>query len=246
MRLLPRNSTSSSPTRRKTLGFAGGALAALWRGEAQAQTPVDLQLALAVDASGSVDQRRFNLQKQGYVAAFQNPRVIAAIRSGAYQSIAVTMYQWTGPRLQYEVIPWMIIRDEASALDVSRAIDAVPRRIFGGGTSISGAIDFGVTRFARGEIVGERKVIDISGDGSNNGGRPVSRARDDAVSLGFVINGLPILSIEPWLEEHYREEVIGGPGAFLVSAQDFESFGEAIVKKLIAEIANLSPDAVRG
>jgi len=233
-------------TRRRALGCAGGAMAALWRGSALAQTPVDLQLALAVDASGSVDQRRFNLQKQGYVAAFQNPRVLAAIRSGPYQSIAVTMFQWTGPRLQFEVIPWMVIRDEASALDVSRAIDAVPRRIFGGGTSISGAIDFGVTRFARGELESDRKVIDVSGDGANNGGRPVSRARDDAVALGFTINGLPILSIEPWLEEHYREEVIGGPGSFLVSAQDFESFGEAIVKKLIAEIANVPPETLRG
>ena len=215
-------------------------------GPARAQTPVDLQLVLAVDASGSVDQRRFNLQKQGYVAAFQNPKVLTAIRSGAWQSIAVTMFQWTGPLLQSEVIPWMIIRDEASALAVSQAIDAVPRRIFGGGTSISGAIDFGVTRFARGEIQSDRKVIDISGDGSNNGGRPVRRARDEAVALGITINGLPILSIEPWLEEHFREEVIGGPGAFLVSARDFESFGEAIVKKLIAEIADLPPQTARG
>ena len=236
----------SSPTRREALGFAGGAVATLWGGSARAQTPVDLQLARAVDASGSVDQRRFNLQKQGYVAAFQNPRVLAAIRSGPYQSIAVTMFQWTGPRLQFEVIPWMVIRDEASAIEVSRAIDAVPRRIFGGGTSISGAIDFGVTRFARGELVSDRKVIDISGDGANNAGRPAGRARDEAVSLGFVINGLPILSVEPWLEDHFRDEVIGGPGSFLVSAQDFESFGEAIVKKLIAEIANAPPETMRG
>ena len=236
----------SRPTRRQTLTVAIGAVGALWNGAAKAQTPVDLQLALAVDASGSVDQRRFNLQKQGYVAAFQNPRVISAIRSGPYQSIAVTMFQWTGPRMQFEVIPWMVISDEASALQVSRAIAAVPRRIFGGGTSISGAIDFGVTRFARGEIVSDRKVIDISGDGSNNGGRPASRARDDAVALDITINGLPILAFEPWLEDHYRDEVIGGPGAFLIAAQDFESFGDAIVKKLIAEIANLSPDALRG
>jgi hypothetical protein len=228
------------------LGLAGGGLAALWHGGARAETLVDLQLVLAVDASGSVDQRRFDLQKQGYVAAFQNPRVLAAINAGAYQSIAVTMFQWTGPRLQFEVIPWMVIRDEASARAVSRAIDAVPRRIFGGGTSISGAIDFGLTRFARGEIQSDRKVIDVSGDGSNNGGRPVSRARDEAVALGVTINGLPILAFEPWLEDHYRDEVIGGPGAFLVSARDFESFGDAIVKKLIAEIADIAPAAASG
>ena len=239
-------SMERTPTRRQALRLGGGALAAALCEPAHAETPVDLQLVLAVDASGSVDQRRFNLQKQGYVAAFLNPKVLAAIQSGAYQSIAVTMFQWTGPQLHFEVIPWMLIRDELSAQAVSRAIDAVPRRIFGGGTSISGAIDYGVARFARGEIQSDRKVIDISGDGSNNGGRPVRRARDEAVALGITINGLPILSIEPWLEDHYREEVIGGPGAFLVSARDFESFGEAIVKKLIAEIAGLSPEAVSG
>jgi len=233
-------------TRRQVLRLGGGALASTWCAPVHAQTPVDLQLVLAVDASGSVDQRRFNLQKQGYVAAFQNPKVLNAIRSGSLGSIAVTMFQWTGPQLQSEVIPWMVIRDEASARAVSRAIDAVPRRIFGGGTSISGAIDFGVTRFARGELESDRKVIDISGDGSNNGGRSASRARDEAVSLGITINGLPILSIEPWLEEHYRDEVIGGPGAFLVAAQDFESFGDAIVKKLIAEIANILPQSLPG
>ena len=246
MKAGPARFDHSSPNRRRALGLGAGALASLTPGLARAQTPVDLQLVLAVDASGSVDQRRVNLQKQGYVAAFQNPKVLNAIQSGAYQSIAVTMFQWTGPLLQSEVIPWMIIRDAASAQAVSRAIDAVPRRIFGGGTSISGAIDFGVTRFARGELESDRKVIDISGDGANNGGRSASRARDDAVSLGITINGLPILSIEPWLEQHFRDEVIGGPGAFLVSARDFESFGDAIVKKLIAEIANIPPQILPG
>ena len=246
MKAGPARFDHSSPNRRRALGLGAGALASLTPGLARAQTPVDLQLVLAVDASGSVDQRRFNLQKQGYVAAFQNPKVLNAIQSGAYQSIAVTMFQWTGPLLQSEVIPWMIIRDAASAQAVSRAIDAVPRRIFGGGTSISGAIDFGVTRFARGELESDRKVIDISGDGANNGGRSASRARDDAVSLGITINGLPILSIEPWLEQHFRDEVIGGPGAFLVSARDFESFGDAIVKKLIAEIANIPSQSLPG
>ena len=246
MKAGPARFDHSSPNRRRALGLGAGALASLTPGLARAQTPVDLQLVLAVDASGSVDQRRFNLQTQGYVAAFQNPKVLNAIQSGAYQSIAVTMFQWTGPLLQSEVIPWMIIRDAASAQAVSRAIDAVPRRIFGGGTSISGAIDFGVTRFARGELESDRKVIDISGDGANNGGRSASRARDDAVSLGITINGLPILSIEPWLEQHFRDEVIGGPGAFLVSARDFESFGDAIVKKLIAEIANIPPQILPG
>ena len=235
--------TGRSLARRRFLQGAGSALALGGTlHEARADTPVDLQLVLAVDASGSVDQRRFELQKQGYVAAFRNSQVLNAIRSGAHQSIAVTLFQWTGARLQVEVIPWMIVRDEASAETVSRAIAAFPRRIFGGGTSISGAIDYGMALFPRGEFRGLRKVIDISGDGANNGGRPVSRARDEAVAQGVTINGLPILSVEPDLDDHYRDEVIGGPGAFLIAARDFESFADAIVKKLIAEIAwNGSP-----
>src|SRR5262252_1343463 len=119
-------------------------------GRASGQTAVDLQLVLAVDASGSVDQRRFELQKQGYAAAFRNPRVLRAIRSaGAAGTIAVTMVQWTGPQLQIQVVPWMQIRDEASINAIATAIETTPRRLFGGGTSISGAIDYAIALFAR-------------------------------------------------------------------------------------------------
>src|SRR5215475_13625314 len=109
-----------------------------------AQTAVDLQLVLAVDASGSVDQRRFELQQQGYVAAFHDARVLRAIQSGATQAIAVTMVQWTGPALQLQVIPWTLIKDAATAHAVADAIEATPRQLFSGGTSISGAIDYAV------------------------------------------------------------------------------------------------------
>jgi hypothetical protein len=114
---------------------------------ASAQTQVDLQLVLAVDASGSVSEARFELQKRGYVAAFRNPRLLHAVQSGPTQSIAVTMMQWTGPALQVHVVPWMIVRDQASMQRVADAIDAAPRRLFGGGTSISGAIDHARTLF---------------------------------------------------------------------------------------------------
>ena len=207
----------------------------------RAQTRVDLALVLAVDASGSVDQHRFELQKQGYVEAFRNPRVLNAIRSGANQSIAVVMFQWTGPRLQAEVVPWMVIKDAASAEALAAAIEAVPRRLFGGGTSISGAIDFSRLLLARNPIEPARRVIDVSGDGSNNSGRSVIAARDEAVRAGIGINGLPILSIEPDLDDYYRDNVIGGPGAFMVPAASFETFGEAILKKLITEIADAGP-----
>ncbi len=208
---------------------------------AHAGPRVDLALVLAVDASGSVDQHRFELQKQGYVAAFRNPRVVNAIRSGSNQSIAVTMFQWTGPRLQAEVVPWMTIRDEASAEAFAAAMAAVPRRLFGGGTSISGAIDYARGLLAQLPAEPSRRVIDVSGDGSNNSGRSVTAARDGAIAAGIGINGLPILSIEPDLDGYYRDYVIGGPGAFMVPAESYDTFAQAILKKLITEIAGMRP-----
>nr|WP_283949710.1 DUF1194 domain-containing protein [Limobrevibacterium gyesilva] len=210
------------------LGLAAGAAA---------QQPVDLQLVLGVDASGSVNQARFELQKRGYVAAFRNPLVLQAIRSGPTQAIAVAMVQWTGPALHVLVVDWMAIRDERSAEAVAAAIEAAPRRLFGGGTSISGMIDYGVALFQRGGFAGERRVIDISGDGANNIGRPAEDARDDAVRRGVTINGLPILTIEPDLDIHYRDQVIGGPGAFVIAIDSYDRFADAILRKLITEIA---------
>ena len=204
---------------------------------AVAEPQVDLALVLAVDASGSVDRHRFELQKQGYAAAFRNPRVLNAIRSGLNASITVTMFQWTGPRLQVHVVPWMIIKDEASAEAFAAAIDAAPRQLFGGGTSISGAIDYGRLLLAQVPAEPTRRIIDVSGDGANNIGRSVTAARDDAVRAGVGINGLPILSVEPGLDLYYRDYVIGGPGAFMVPAENYETFADAILKKLITEIA---------
>ena len=191
---------------------------------AAAQSAADLQLVLAVDASGSVDAYRFELQKQGYVAAFRHERVLQAIRSGPNQAIAVTMVQWTGPIMQIQVVPWSRIGDDESAGALAAAIERAPRRLFGGGTSISGAIDHGATLFAQNPFRATRRVIDISGDGSNNRGRSVNSARDDAVAAGIGINGLPILALEPDLDRYYYNNVIGGPGAFMVVAKDFETF----------------------
>ncbi len=204
---------------------------------ALAQRAVDLELVLAVDASGSVNQQRFELQQEGYAAAFRHPRVLAAIRSGASQAIAVTMFQWTGPALQRLVIPWTTIRDEASANALADAIDAAPRQLFSGGTSISGAIDHAVRLLAASPVKGTRRIIDISGDGSNNGGRSVTQARDAAVALDIRINGLPILSLEPTLDTYYRDNVIGGAGAFVIAVDSYESFAAAILNKLVLEIA---------
>jgi len=199
--------------------------------------PVDLALVLAVDASGSVDQIRFELQKQGYVAAFRHPRVIGAITSGPTQSIAVIMMQWTGPALQVVAVPWTRISDAASANAFADKVAAAPRALFGGGTSISGAIDASMGLLFDNPYRAARRVIDISGDGSNNRGRAANAARDEAVAQGIGINGLPILALESDLDRYYEQNVIGGPGAFVIAARDFETFGEAILKKLIAEIA---------
>jgi Protein of unknown function (DUF1194) len=206
-----------------------------------AQTAVDLQLVLAVDASGSVDQRRFELQMQGYVAAFRDPRVLHAIQSGATQAIAVTMVQWTGPALQIQVLPWTLINDATTAQAFAAAIAATPRRLFSGGTSISGVIDYAVPLILESQFKGTRRVIDISGDGSNNRGRPAASARDAAVRAGIIINGLPILALEPGLDHYFADHVVGGPGAFVIAAESYETFADAILKKLIREMAANEP-----
>ena len=214
-------------------------LVALAAGQARSQTAVDLALVLAVDASGSVDAYRFNLQKQGYADAFANPKVLQAIRSGPLQSIAVAMVQWTGPSLQADVIGWTQIGDKESADEFSATIRATPRRRFGGGTSLSGAIDHAVRLLDASPFEAARRVIDVSGDGSNNSGRSPKLARDEAVAAGIGINGLPILTVEPGLDKYYRDYVIGGPGSFVIAVDSFEQFSDAILSKLVAEIAAL-------
>jgi len=201
-----------------------------------AQSVVDVQLVLAVDTSGSVNQARFDLQMRGYAAAFRDPRILQAIRGGKTQSIAITMVQWSDPSAQVQVVPWTRINDEASAGAVAALIDETPRRLSGGGTSISGAIDYAMKLFPEAPFQGLRRAIDISGDGSNNSGRPAARARDEAVAAGATINGLPILELEPNLDHYFRDNVIGGPGAFMIVADRFDNFADAILKKLIIEI----------
>ncbi|HKT19094.1 MAG TPA: DUF1194 domain-containing protein [Stellaceae bacterium] len=202
-----------------------------------AAKPVDLALVLAVDASGSVDTERFELQRHGYAAAFRNPRVVQAIEAGTQHAIAVSMVQWTGPSLHVQVVGWTLVSDRTSAEALANAIDAVPRQLFGGGTSLSGAIDEGVALLAASPFRATRRVIDISGDGSNNRGRPAEDARDEAVRAGIVINGLPIAWIEPDLVAYYRTNVIGGPGSFVVGIDSYDNFADAILNKLVTEIA---------
>ena len=227
---------------------ASGALApanAQTRTPAAGQADVDVSLVLAIDASGSVEDERFELQKRGFAAAFRDPKVLNAIRAGDRRSIAVFMLQWTGPPLQEVMLPWTVISDERSADRVAAMIEAAPRRLMGGGTSLSGAIDYSVRILASSPYRATKRVIDISGDGSNNLGRPVEQARDEAVHAGIRINGLPILAVEADLDQYFRQNVIGGPGAFSIPAKSYEQFAQAILRKLVTEISQSDTKAAR-
>jgi hypothetical protein len=224
---------------------AGGALAST---AARAGDDVDLLLVLAADVSRSVDATKFQLQRDGYAAAVSNPRVLEAIHSGHYGRIGVTFVEWSGASAQRVVIDWSEIGDAASAKQFGDQLIESPRS-FAGRTSISGGIEFALARLAAAPFNCIRRTIDVSGDGTNNDGRAVAELRDQAVAKGVTINGLVILSDNPmpWNPEHtnppggldnyYRNNVVGGPGAFVMVAKNFDSFGQAIVAKLIAEVS---------
>ena len=216
-------------------------------GRTRAQS-TDLLLVLAADVSRSIDEAEFDLQRKGYSAAVTDPRVLAAIRSGATGTIAICFIEWSGAGEQNVVADWTVIHDEEDAGALAAAILAPPRS-FIGRTSISGAIDFAMQRFAAAEPRARRRIIDISGDGTNNSGRPITEARDQAVAEGVTINGLAIINDKPnpgyafhtqppgGLPEWYRQNVIGGPGAFLRVIENFHSFADAMTNKLVSEIA---------
>jgi hypothetical protein len=215
---------------------------------AQADDAVDLLLVLAADISRSVDERKFRLQREGYAAAMIETRVIRAMTGGPTGRIALCFVEWAGENDQTIVIDWTFVAGESDAQAVAKRIREAPRA-FMGRTSISAAINYGMAQFARSPFQADRRIIDVSGDGTNNAGQPVTLARDAALAQGITINGLVILSGVPLptnpmhtnppggLTAYYENNVIGGPGAFVVEAQNFESFGQSIISKLIKEIA---------
>ncbi len=215
--------------------------------------PVDLELILAVDVSGSIDPDEAQLQRQGYAQALVSPEVIRAIKAGAAGRIAVTYAEWAGLEYYKVVVDWSLIDGMESAKTFVARLAAQPIET-AHRTSVSGAIDFSVPRFAANDYDGTRRVIDISGDGANNYGRLVTEARDAAVKQGIVINGLPIMGdpsgtshpSNPDLDLFYRDCVIGGPGAFYVVARGFGDFARAIRKKLILEVASPAPGPAGG
>jgi hypothetical protein len=201
---------------------------------------VDVALVLAVDSSGSISEQRLSMQIQGYLDALRHPSFIEAVHGGRFGRIALTFMEWTDARRQEQVVGWTVIEDAAGAQAFARHIQDALRPL-PGWTSISGAIDFSAALLLESHFLATRRVIDISGDGANNDGRPVTEARDAAVAAGITINGLPILEVEPDLEAYYRVNVIGGPDAFVVVARDTGSFGEAVLRKLLVEVAGITP-----
>ena len=232
------------------LGLALALVAPLVPLAARAAEPVDMLLVLAADVSRSVTEPKFRLQRDGTAAALANPAVVKAITSGPNRRIAVCLVEWATVGMQAVVVDWTVIGSEADARRFGdRAIEAP--RSFAGSTSLSNAIDFSVKQLERAPFTSDRRVVDISGDGNNNSGRTVTDARDEAVEKGITINALVILtplseSFRPehtnpagGLEKYFQDNVIGGPGAFTVVAESHASFGRALTKKLIQEIAGM-------
>ena len=221
---------------------------ALSPARACAADKVDLLLVLAADVSRSIDMEKFQLQRNGYASALANPRVLEAVASGRYARIGVTFVEWSGVGKQKVVVDWTLIGDGTAAKGFGDRLLEAPRS-FADRTSISGAIEFAMAQLAAAPYDSVRRTIDVSGDGTNNAGRDVTLVRDEAVAKGITINGLPILSANPmlWNPDHtnppgglanyYRDNVIGGPTAFVRVAKDFNAFGEAIIEKMIAEVS---------
>ena len=221
-------------------------------GAARAAEQVDLLLVLASDVSRSVDTRKFQLQREGYAAALSNPRVIDAIRSGPHGRIAICFVEWSGATSLKLVIDWTLVSDVASARKIGDQMLELPRS-FADRTSISAGLEFSMAQLERSPFQATRRTIDVAGDGTNNSGRDINSVRDEVLAKGVTINGLVILSETPlpWnpehtnppggLDEYYRRNVTGGAGSFVMVAENHNSFGQAIVKKMIAEIAWVPP-----
>ncbi len=238
---------------RRAVLAAGGA-AVLGRGAwAEGAGPVDMVLVLAVDVSRSIDEEEARLQREGYRAAMVDPGVVAAVTGGPVGAIGVTYIEWAGIQYQQSVLPWRRLGSAADCARWAGDLARAPRESLSW-TSISGALIAAGTALEACPFLAARKVVDVSGDGVNNSGPAPEMIRDMLVGAGVVINGLPIVNDRPNfgraptedLEQHYRERVIGGEGAFLVVAEDFEKFGAAIRRKLITEIAARPDGAGRG
>jgi len=227
---------------------AGIAAPAPPRAAEDAETAVDVELVLAVDVSYSMDLDELGVQREGYAQAIVSKEFLQALKTGPRGKVAVTYVEWAASNDQKIIIPWRVIDGPESADAVAAEIMKTPVRR-AARTSISGAINFAVPLFDQNPYRGLRRVIDISGDGPNNNGMPVTSARDAALEKGIVINGLPIMVKElsystmdiEHLDYYYEDCVIGGPGSFVVPIKDRSRFSEAIRTKLVMEVAGRTP-----
>ncbi|CAN5444518.1 DUF1194 domain-containing protein [soil metagenome] len=211
----------------------------LWtpsRVQLAAQEPqVDLALVLAIDCSFSVDSSEFRLQMQGLGDAFRREEVKRAIRNGHTGRIAIAAVQWSDESNQQVIVPWTVIASDADAEALGVILSAMPRKLAEGGTSISRALEFSGNLFRKAPPA-ERRVIDVSSDGRNNIGPPVSMERDRIVANGITINALAILNEWPTLDKYFENNVVGGQANFVMPADNYESYSEAIFRKLVREI----------
>ena len=231
-----------------------------------APAEVDVAVVLAADVSRSIDDGEFGLERRGYAEAIQSQKLLDAISTGPHGAIALAYLEWAGESEQVIVVDWAVIRNAADARAFAAALSGAPRS-FVGRTAIGSAINFASALFSEAKFAADRPVIDVSGDGTSNQGSPVTASRDAAVGAGGIINGLTIfnrraaamggylaLHTNPpgGLAKYYRDNVIGGTGAFVVPIDDFNSFGDAMARKLVNEIAGcdtqrpwLPPDPIR-
>jgi hypothetical protein len=207
-------------------------------------TSVDVELVLAVDISYSMDEEEQHLQREGYIDALQSPEFLKALQAGPNGRIAIAYMEWASSYDQRTVVNWTLIDSVDTARAFANQLSTAPYRR-ASRTSISGAVDGAMRLFENNGYDGARRVIDISGDGPNNNGRPVVQAREDALAQGVTINGLPLL-IRPVriaymdienLDWYYEDCVIGGPGAFMIPVRGPEAFSEGTRTKLVLDIA---------
>ncbi|WP_245903566.1 DUF1194 domain-containing protein [Humitalea rosea] len=233
--------------------MAGPILMAAAGRAARAEEPVDVALVLAVDVSRSIDEDEARLQREGYRQAVSDPVVVRAIQTGMMGAIGLCYIEWAGIEYQRVIVPWSRIGDQADADAWAATLAQTPRSSLSW-TSLSGALRAGRAALAECPFEATRRVIDVSGDGVNNSGPPAEPERDRLVAEGVTINGLPIINDRPTfgrqppmpLDLYYQDAVIGGVGAFMIVAEDFESFGVAVKRKLIREIAGLEAPARLG
>jgi len=208
------------------------------------QDEVDVELVLAVDTSRSMDYEEVRIQREGYVEALRHKEFLDAVKGGLTGRIAISYFEWAGYVVPGSVLDWQVIETEKDALDFADKLEARPiatqRR-----TSISAAIVQGVLMLAASPYKSNREVIDVSGDGPNNSGDPVTPARDTALGTGAVINGLAIMlrpsDVPEGLDKYYADCVIGGPGSFVLPVRKIEDFAVAVRRKLVWEISGLEP-----